>query len=174
MQFHNVDPTYDQNSTILILGSFPSVKSREAAFPYSHAQNRFWPLMARLLKCPLPEDRSQRRQMLLDNGIALWDVIASCHIQGSADASITQVTPNMLTPIIQGSKISRIFTNGETADKLYRRHCLPETGIPARKLPSTSPANARMRLDDLMLVWQVIVEEPHACQGEIEQPACQD
>lgn len=162
MEFHNIDPTYDKNSKTLILGSFPSVKSREAGFPYNHAQNRFWPLMARLLNRQLPEDKSQWRQMLLDNCIALWDVIASCEIEGSADSSISQVTPNELLPIIQGSKISRIFTNGETADKLYRKLCLPETGIPAKKLPSTSPANARMKLDDLVLAWRVILEKPSA------------
>lgn len=159
MEFHNIDPTYDENSKILILGSFPSVKSREAGFPYSHRQNRFWPLMARLLDISLPEGREAKRQMLLDSGIALWDVIASCEIEGSADASIEEVTPNDLLPLIKGSKIRRVFTNGGTADRLYRRFCLPETGIPALCLPSTSPANARMKLDDLAQAWQVILED---------------
>lgn len=159
MEFHNIDPIYDKNSKILILGSFPSVKSRAAGFPYSHRQNRFWPLMAKLLNVPLPEDSEAKRQMLLDAGIALWDVIASCEIEGSADSSIEEVTPNDLLPLIQDSRIHRVFTNGGTADRLYRRFCLPKTGLPARFLPSTSPANARMKLDDLAQAWQVILED---------------
>ncbi len=159
MEFHNIDPTYNENSKILILGSFPSVKSREEGFPYSHRQNRFWPLMARLLNRQLPEGREEKRQMLLDNGIALWDVIASCEIEGSADSSIGEVSPNDLLPLIKGSQIRRVFTNGGTADRLYRRFCLPETGIPANCLPSTSPANARMKLDDLAQAWQMILQD---------------
>lgn len=159
MEIHNIPPIYDENSKILILGSFPSVKSRKAGFFYSHPQNRFWPLMARLLGESLPEGREGKRQLLQNAGIALWDVAARCEVAASADSSIEKVTPNDLLPLIKGSQIHRVFTNGGTADRLYRRFCLPETGIPALCLPSTSPANARMKLDDLARVWQVILRD---------------
>ena len=153
---HGIPPVYDANSRVLILGSFPSVKSREQQFFYGHPQNRFWRVLAAVLKCPVPETVAEKKAMLLAHGVALWDVIARCEISGSADASIHDPAPNDLTEILQTAKIQRIFCSGGTADELYRKLILPRTGIAAEKLPSTSPANARWTLEKLIDAWSVI------------------
>ncbi len=154
---HPIPPLFDRNSRVLILGSFPSVKSREQAFFYGHPQNRFWKLLPLLYgESPLftvPEKRAFCRK----HGIALWDVIASCDILGSSDSSIQNALPNDLTPILRVSPIERIFTNGKTAGKLYDRYILPQIGHEAVCLPSTSPANAAWTLEKLQAVWQVIL-----------------
>ena len=152
---HPFPPLYDGNSKILVLGSFPSVKSREQLFFYGHPQNRFWRVTAAVFDCPVPVTIPEKRAFLLQNHVALWDVIASCDIDGSSDASIKNVCPNDLTPLLAASKITRIFTNGATADALYTRWQLPATGIPAVRLPSTSPANAAWSLDRLIDAWRV-------------------
>ena len=157
-QVHPFPPLYDAESRILILGSFPSVKSRQAAFFYGHPQNRFWKVMAGLLDCPVPADIPEKAAMLHAHHIALWDTVASCDIEGSSDASIRQVQPNDLRPILQAAPIRAIFCNGAASYDLYCRYIRPVTGIPAVKLPSTSPANAASSLEKLAQTWRVILE----------------
>ncbi len=155
-QIHPIPPVYDAHSTVLILGSFPSVKSRETGFFYGHAQNRFWRVTAAVFGCPVPATIPGKRAFLLKNRIALWDVLAACDIDGSADASIRDVCPNDLAPILAAAPITRIFTNGAAADALYTRYLLQTVGIPAVRLPSTSPANAAWSLERLIDAWRVI------------------
>ena len=155
---HNIDPVYDQDSRILILGSFPSVKSREQQFFYGHKQNRFWRVMAQVLGCAVPEDTTQKRDMLLTHYVALWDVIESCEITGSSDASIHDVKPNDLSYILSQADIQAIFTNGSKAYELYQKYILPTNGRKAHPLPSTSPANASYSLERLVEAWSVIRE----------------
>ena len=152
-QLHTIAPVYDENSRILILGSFPSVKSREAAFFYGHPQNRFWRVLAAVLEEETPQAVEEKRSMLLRRGVALWDVIASCEIAGSSDASITNVVPNDLSRILTTAPVRRIFCNGGTAHRFYRRYDEARFG-PAQLLPSTSPANARRSADELAAVWR--------------------
>jgi len=153
---HPIAPVYDKNSKILILGSFPSVKSREGMFFYHHPQNRFWKVLSTVLKQPLPESIEDKRSFLLKHGLAVWDVVASCEIEGSADSSIKNVIPNDLTPILKTADIRRIVCNGNTSYKLYMKHIYPNTGILPLKMPSTSPANAACSLDGLIEAWRQI------------------
>lgn len=153
---HPIPPVWNKNSRVLILGSFPSVKSRENGFFYGHRQNRFWKVLAAVFDFPVPETIEEKKQLLLENNIALWDVIASCDITGSADSSIRNVKPNDILPIIMKSKITAVFVNGNTAAKLYEKYLFPETKIKATVLPSTSPANARFTLEMLAEKWSVI------------------
>lgn len=153
---HTIDPVYDEQSEILILGSFPSVKSREQQFFYGHRQNRFWRVLAQVLGCETPEDVSQKKAMLTRHHIAVWDVIASCEITGSADASIRDVKPNDLSRILSCADIRAIYTNGGKAYQLYRKYIFPVTGREAYPLPSTSPANAGYSLERLVEAWKAI------------------
>ncbi len=153
---HSIQPVYDRNSRILILGSFPSVKSRESLFFYGHPQNRFWPLLAQLLDEPVPGSVENKKSFLLRNRIAVWDVIASCDIEGSSDSSIRNAVPNDLRPILKTADIRAIFTNGGVSAKLYDKYCLPQTGIQAVRLPSTSPANAGFSMERLKNSWSLI------------------
>ena len=157
MQVHNIPPLFDENSEILILGSFPSQKSREAQFFYGHPQNRFWLVLSEVLGEKLPQRIDEKREMLLKNKIALWDVIASCEIVGSSDSSIKNAVPNDVSGIIKKSNIKRIFVNGKTAEKYYNRYILDSTQIPAIVLPSTSPANAAYSLERLVDEWKIIL-----------------
>lgn len=154
---HTIPPVFDENSKILILGSFPSVKSREVEFFYGHKQNRFWKVLATLLNEKIPETIAEKKQLLLTHSIALWDVIKSCTITGSSDSSIKNVVPNDLESILQTAKILQIFTNGSTADRLYKKNIFPVTKLTAIKLPSTSPANAAFTLDKLLQEWNIIL-----------------
>ena len=154
---HTIDPIYDSHSKILILGSFPSVKSREQQFFYGHKQNRFWRVMAQVLGCAVPENIRQKRDMLLTHHVALWDVIASCEITGSSDASIRDVKPNDLSCILSQADIQEIYTNGSKAYELYQKYIYPMNGIKAHPLPSTSPANAGYSLERLVEAWSVIL-----------------
>lgn len=154
---HPIPPLYDENSRILILGSFPSVKSREAAFFYGHPQNRYWAVVAKILGEKKPETVEEKREMMLKNGIAMWDVIASCEIKGSSDSSIENVTANNLSVILNNSKVDKIFVNGKTAEKYYNKYTYPKTKIKAVCLPSTSPANAAWSIDRLVEEWKVIM-----------------
>ena len=154
---HPIPPLYHENSRVLILGSFPSVKSREAAFFYGHPQNRFWPLLAALTQSPVPSPIEEKRALVLSHHLALWDTIASCEITGSSDSSIKNVVPNDLTPILEATQIRTIFCNGTTSWKLYQKYLYPQTGIPAHKLPSTSPANAAWTMPRLIDAWQEIL-----------------
>lgn len=154
---HPIAPVWDSRSRILILGSFPSVRSRQTQFFYGHAQNRFWPLLSSLLGCGLPRTTEEKRAMLLAHGVALWDVVSSCEIEGSSDSSIRGVRPNDLRPILEGAEIRQIFCNGKTAFALYRRLLEPALGRGAVCLPSTSPANAARRMPELLEAWRAIV-----------------
>ena len=140
---HPIPPLYDGSSRILILGSFPSVKSREAMFFYGHPQNRFWPVLAAVLGCERPTTIEEKKRLALTHHIALWDTIASCEIEGSSDSSIRDVVPTDLGVILRAAKIKAVFCNGQTAHRLYERYQLAQTGRPAKVLPSTSPANVR-------------------------------
>ncbi|MCQ2407696.1 MAG: DNA-deoxyinosine glycosylase [Oscillospiraceae bacterium] len=153
---HPFPPLYDAESEILILGSFPSVKSREQKFFYGHPQNRFWRVTAAVFVTDIPVTIEEKRQFLLTHHIALWDVIASCEITGSADSSIRNVQPNDLAPILAAAQIRHIFVNGGTAAKYYEKYQLPTLGRAAIRLPSTSPANAAWNLDRLTTAWSVI------------------
>ncbi len=155
---HPIPPLYDEGSRILILGSFPSVKSREAMFFYGHPQNRFWKVVSGLLGEPLPGTVPDKRAMLLKHHIAVWDVIHSCEITGSSDASIRNAVPNDLSVILNKAEIRQIFTNGGTAHSLYEKYIAPVTGIRDIRLPSTSPANAAWSPARLSEAWSVILE----------------
>ena len=154
---HPFGPLYDEQSRVLILGSFPSVKSREMAFFYGHPQNRFWRVMAALFEEPFPQTVEERKAFLHRNHVACWDVIHSCTITGSSDTSIRDVTVNDLGEILKKAPIRQIFVNGKTAQKLYERYALPQTGREAVYLPSTSPANAAWSLERLLRAWQVVL-----------------
>ena len=158
MQRHNIDPVWNKNSRILILGSFPSVKSREEQFFYAHPQNRFWRVLAAVTDTPLAQSIDEKKSMLLGCRIALWDVIRSCDITGSSDSSIKNAVPNDLSTVLLNSSVEKIFTNGATADRLYKNYCEKETGITALRLPSTSPANAAYSLERLIGEWKIIFE----------------
>ncbi len=154
---HPIPPTWDETSSILILGSFPSVKSREMAYFYGHPQNRFWRVLAALFEDPVPETVEERHSFLLRHHIAVWDVIASCTITGSSDSSIRNVLPNDLKPILDGAPIRQIFVNGKKAAQLYERYILPGIGRKAVCLPSTSPANAAWNIEKLIEAWRQIL-----------------
>ena len=151
---HNIPPVFDENSRILILGSFPSVQSRENAFFYAHPRNRFWSVLAGIFGEPTPCTTDEKKQFLLRNHIALWDVIARCDVTGSSDASIRNAEPNNIKMILRQARIERIIVNGTTAYKYYQKYQYPVTGINAVCLPSTSPANARMKEPELIDVWR--------------------
>ena len=156
---HSFEPVYDKASEILILGTLPSVKSRENNFYYGHKQNRFWKVLATLLKEPVPDTIEEKKAMLLAHRIALWDVIQSCDIKGSSDSSIKNVQPTDIGVILEKTNITRIYANGNKAGQLYKRYQFPVTGIEAMVLPSTSPANAAWSLDRLCEAWRVILEQ---------------
>ncbi len=154
-QQHNIEPIYNKESKILILGSFPSVKSREAQFFYHHLQNRFWKIFEQLYNVSL-KTIEQKKQFIIVNHIALWDVIESCDIQGSSDSSIENVVVNNIDKIVKESQIEYIFTNGKKAHMLYQKYCLEKTGIEDVCLPSSSPANASYSLDRLIEFYKII------------------
>ncbi len=153
---HPIPPFYDRDSKILILGSFPSVKSREMKFFYGHPRNRFWTVLAYIYDEDIPETIEDRKRLLHDHRIAVWDVIASCDIVGSSDASIKNVKANDLSVILDAAKIDRIFVNGRTAEKMYQKYTEEKTGCKAICLPSTSPANAAWSMEKLIKAWKVI------------------
>ena len=155
-QHHTLAPFYDNKSEILILGSFPSVKSRESGFYYGHPQNRFWRVLAGVLEDIAPTCHSEKQDFLLRHKIALWDVIEKCDIAGSSDSSIKNATYNDINALIKASQIKLIITNGKLAHNLYNQHIEPVTGVPAVNLPSTSPANAQFSLEKLIQHWKVI------------------
>lgn len=150
---HTFAPVYNRDSKVLILGTFPSVKSREQNFYYGHPQNRFWKVLAKLTGEPVPGSIDEKKSMLLKHQIAIWDVIASCDIIGSSDSSIKNVVPAEIPKLLKKSKISKIYANGDKAYRLYKKYCEAEAGIEAIRLPSTSPANATFTLERLVEVW---------------------
>ena len=156
---HPIPPLYREDSHILVLGSFPSVKSRESAFFYGHPQNRFWKVMAAVFEDEVPRDVPERRAFLIRHQIAAWDVIHSCTIRGSSDASIKDVVANDLTVILDHAPIRQIYVNGKMAEKMYKKYIEPKIGRKAVCLPSTSPANAAWSLERLTEAWKVVREQ---------------
>ncbi len=153
---HPFGPLFGKNSRVLILGSFPSVKSREQQFFYGHPQNRFWQVIAAVFDRPKPVTIPEKKALILDNGLALWDSIASCEIEGSSDASIKNAEANDIGIILSACDIERIYCNGQKSYELYRRYIEPAVGRDAVRLPSTSPANAQWTLPKLLAAWSVI------------------
>lgn len=154
MIIHNIPPVFDNNAEVLILGSFPSVRSREEGFFYGHPQNRFWKVISAVCGEPCPQTAEEKKELLLKHGIALWDVIASCDITGSSDASITNVVPNDISGILRESGIKVVLLNGKTAEKLYKKYIAPTVELPTVCLPSTSPANAAWSVTKLTEAWE--------------------
>lgn len=155
MVIHPIAPVWDERSEILILGSFPSVKSREQGFFYGHPKNRFWKVMAAVFEDVEPCTVEEKEHFLHRHHIALWDVIASCEISGSADSTIKNVRPNDLSIILSSAPIGRIFVNGKTAKAYYDRYLQAKIGMDAVCLPSTSPANASWSLERLIQEWKL-------------------
>lgn len=155
---HPLDPIFDEHSILLILGTFPSVKSREANFYYANPQNRFWKVLCAILDEESPKTIDEKRKMLLKHRIALWDVVHSCDILGSSDSSIQNVIPNNIRQLIAKTSITTIYANGAKAMELYRKHCQSEIGLPITLLPSTSPANASMTLLRLIERWEEVLK----------------
>lgn len=141
---HNIPPVFDENSRILILGSFPSVKSREGRFFYNHPQNRFWRVISAICGDPVPETISGKKALLLRNHIALWDVIASCEITGSSDASIKNAVPNDIASILKAADIRHIYTNGQTAHRLYQKYPAERTALPETAFAVDKSGERRM------------------------------
>ena len=155
---HPFGPLFSPESRILILGSFPSVKSREQNFFYGHPQNRFWKVIAALFDQPVPATIPEKKELILSHGLALWDSIASCVITGSSDASIRDVRANDLRIILDSCPIERIYCNGRKSHEMYNKYILPVLGREAVCLPSTSPANAQWSLEKLTAAWAVLKE----------------
>lgn len=153
---HDFEPVFDENSKVLILGTFPSVKSRENQFYYGHPQNRFWKVIAGLTESEVPQTIEEKKKLLLEHGIAIWDVIESCDIIGSSDSSIKNVVPADIERVVANSKIENIYANGGTAKKLYEKYSQKKTGREIIGLPSTSPANAAYSLERLLECWQEV------------------
>lgn len=151
---HPFPPVVDADCRILILGSFPSVKSRDEGFFYGHPQNRFWKMLAAIFEIPIPSTIAEKKSLLLRHHLALWDVIAACEIEGSSDASIRNAVPVDIDRIMDKAPISRILCNGALSGKLYKRHLEPVVGMEALILPSTSPANAAWSLERLIQTWK--------------------
>ncbi len=156
---HPIPAFYRENSRILILGSFPSIKTRESGFFYGHPQNRFWKVMAALFHEAVPVSNTEKAAMLERNRVALWDSIHSCDIIGSSDSSIKNAVPNDFSEILNTAEIKHIYTNGKQSHAVYSRYCLPQTGIEDICLPSTSPANAAWTLEKLIAAWSVILKD---------------
>ncbi len=153
MEYHTIKPFYNKDSKVLILGSFPSVKSREEGFYYAHPQNRFW----RVLSSVFEEEIVDKKEFLKKHKIALFDVCASCEIKGSSDASIKEVVPNDIEEILKESGIKQIILNGKTASKLYQKY-MKDIKVPSITLPSTSPANASFSLEKLIEEYKILKE----------------
>ena len=156
MLVHPIAPVFDKDSKVLILGSFPSVKSREEGFFYGHPQNRFWKVTSQVFGEELPVTIDEKKAFLIRNHIAVWDVIGSCEIEGSSDSSIRNVTVNDLSVILGTADIRAIFLNGKKAEQYYKKYIYPALKRDAVCLPSTSPANAAWSLDKLTDAWKVI------------------
>lgn len=152
----NFGPVFDENSKILILGSFPSVKSREVGFYYGHPQNRFWHLMGRILECEIPSDIESRKGLMLKTGIALWDTVEECDIIGSGDRSIINVVPVDIMRLLSNASVREIFCNGNTSYNLFIKHLHPVCDRIPVKLPSTSSANASWTIERLYESWKII------------------
>lgn len=155
---HTFEPVYDENSKILILGSLPSVKSREQGFYYGHPQNRFWKVIAKLLEWEEPHTIGEKKKMLLENKIAIWDVLDSCEIIGSSDSSIRNPIAADIPSLLEKTNIQKVYVNGTAAGKYYKKYIFPLIGIKADVLQSTSPLNCRCTMDKLVENWSIILE----------------
>ena len=149
------DSVFDQNSEILVVGTFPSVKSREQCFYYGHPQNRFWRVLSSVFNEPVPETIAQKRELLRRNRVALWDALYSCDIEGSSDLSIKNVVPNDFSEIFENANIKRVLCNGSKAFDLFREFVTVKTSAEVQRMPSTSPANAAWTLERLIEMWSV-------------------
>jgi len=158
---HDFDPVFDGYSQILILGTFPSVKSREGGFYYHNPRNRFWKLMSILTGQREACSIEEKKRFLLKAGIALWDVAGACDIDGSQDSSIRDVVPNDIRKLLENTRIRNIYANGSMAFRLYNQLCRRDTGMDIVRLPSTSPANAAYSLEKLADAWKVIFYDPY-------------
>lgn len=156
---HTFEPVYDEHSRILILGSLPSVKSRENGFYYGHPRNNFWKVLAVLLQWPLPGTIEEKKAMLLANHIAIWDVIDQCEIKASSDSSIRNPIATDIPRLLKETNINRIYANGTTAGKYYKKLVEPLTELPIEILLSTSPGNCRFTFEELLENWSVILKE---------------
>ena len=154
---HTFAPVYDADSLVLILGTLPSVKSRENHFYYGHKQNRFWKVLANVFQAEVPGTIEEKKAFLLEHRIAVWDVIGQCEITGSSDSSIRNVVLNPISKILETTKIEQIFVNGKKAEQLYQRYIYPQTKRNAICLPSTSPANASWNLEKLTEAWKIVL-----------------
>lgn len=153
---HSFDAYFDNCSKVLILGSIPSVKSRELGFYYMHPKNRFWIVISKVFNEDYPKTIDDKKTFLKRNRIALWDVIKSCEIEGSSDSSISNVVPNDINSLLNKSEIKTIYVTGKKALELYNKYIFSKTGIEAIYLPSTSPANAKLKEQDLINKYQII------------------
>lgn len=156
--YHEFPPVYNSESKVLILGTMPSVKSRQLGFYYAHPQNRFWKILFDLFEEEYSNDVEIKKQLLYQHHIALWDVLSSCEIENSSDVSIKNPTVHDMNYIIQQSNIKTIFTTGKKATELYMRYCYPDTKIPCIYLPSPSPANCSTIYEDLKKEYQKILD----------------
>ena len=163
---HSIPPTYDARSRVLVLGTMPSPRSRAEGYNYGHPQNRFWRVLAQIAGEPVPSTNERKRDFCLRHHIALWDVLAECDIDGASDASIVNAVPNRLTDITQAAPIEAVYCTGAKAYALYTRLCADEVGIPAVKLPSTSPANAACSFERLVEAYTPLFAHAH----EFEPP----
>lgn len=155
---HAFDPVFDSESRVLILGTMPSPKSRELGFYYSHPRNRFWPVLAKLFCEEIPKTPEEKADFVLRHKIALWDVLRECDIEGASDSSIINAVPNDMEIIFLTADIKAVFCTGATAAKLYKKYIEPKTGIAAIALPSTSPANAKVKFEELYEEYKVILK----------------
>lgn len=154
---HGIDPVFDASSEILVLGTMPSPASREVGFYYSHPQNRFWQVLSAVFDEPLPYTIEQKKRLVLSHGIALWDVLASCEMEGAEDSSIKKPVANDFSAILAVAPIKTVYTTGEKADYLYRKLCRQQIGIDSILLPSTSPANkGRYPLNTLIEIYSAL------------------
>ena len=153
---HPINPIYDKNSKILVLGTMPSPKSREAGFYYSHPQNRFWKTIAEVLGVETPMAIEEKKNLLYSNRIALWDVLASCKILGADDSSIRDIVVNDFTNLFEAAAIKAVFTTGKKATALFRLHCEEKYMFKPVYLPSTSPANCKMSQQELTSAYRII------------------
>lgn len=154
---HTIAPVFDGSSRVLILGTMPSPKSRESGFYYGHPQNRFWRVMAALFDEPLPQTNAEKEALALRHGVALWDVLAECTIEGAADGTIAECVPNNIASVLARAPIEKVFCTGAKATELYRKYCEPHTDVPCTRLPSTSPANAATSLEQLIEAYRQLV-----------------
>lgn len=156
--YHPFDPIYDENCKVLILGSIPSPKSRETGFYYGHPQNRFWKVLASVFQEPLPQTNEEKKKLALKYHIAIWDVVKKCEIIGASDSSISKVEVNDINALVAKTNISYIVTTGKKADLLYQKYCFSKTNLPSINLPSTSPANCKMKEEMLIEIYKKLIE----------------